>query len=102
MVVTVCAIPQLLDKLFQLRTQQGEQSKLSDNAITCLKQKVIIVFGGSYGIGGEIINIAKQYNSHIYSFSRSLSPTEGASDYRLYWGCNKENRAANPKSRISF
>ena len=61
----------LLDKLFQLRTQQGEQSKLSDNAITCLKQKVIIVFGGSYGIGGEIINIAKQYNSHIYSFSRT-------------------------------
>lgn len=61
----------LLDKLFQLRTQQGEQSKLSDNAITCLKQKVIVVFGGSYGIGGEIINIAKQYNSHIYSFSRT-------------------------------
>ena len=61
----------LLDKLFQLRTQQGEQSKLTDNAITSLKQKVIVVFGGSYGIGGEIINIAKQYNSHIYSFSRT-------------------------------
>ncbi len=61
----------LLDKLFQLRTQQGEQTQLTDEAVVSLKQKVIVVFGGSYGIGGEIINIAKQYNARIYSFSRS-------------------------------
>lgn len=61
----------LLDKLFQLRTQRGEQSQLSSLAIKSLKEKVIVVFGGSYGIGGEIIRIANQYNARIYSFSRT-------------------------------
>ena len=61
----------LLDKLFQLRTQPGEQNKLSNEAIENLKHKVVVVFGGSYGIGGEIISISQQYNAHIYSFSRS-------------------------------
>ena len=61
----------LLDKLFQLRTQTGEQKHLSDEAVAGLKDKVIVVFGGSYGIGGEIITIAQQHQAHIYSFSRS-------------------------------
>lgn len=61
----------LLDKLFQLRTQRGEQSQLSSLAIKSLKEKVIVVFGGSYGIGGEIVRIANQYNARIYSFSRT-------------------------------
>lgn len=61
----------LLDKLFQLRTQSGEQKHLSDEAVKGLKEKVIVIFGGSYGIGGEMIQIAQQYNAHVYSFSRS-------------------------------
>lgn len=61
----------LLDKLFQLRTQSGEQKHLSQQAIDGLKDKVIVVFGGSYGIGGEIITIAREHYAHIYSFSRS-------------------------------
>ena len=61
----------LLDKLFQLRTQSGEQKHLSQQAIDGLKDKVIVVFGGSYGIGGEIITIAREHHAHIYSFSRS-------------------------------
>ena len=61
----------LLDKLFQLRTQSGEQKHLSDEAVKGLKEKVIVIFGGSYGIGGEMIQIAQQYNARVYSFSRS-------------------------------
>ncbi|MBR4704392.1 MAG: bifunctional cytidylyltransferase/SDR family oxidoreductase [Paludibacteraceae bacterium] len=61
----------LLDKLFQLRTQSGEQKHLSDEALKGIKEKVIVIFGGSYGIGGEMIKIAQQYTSRVYSFSRS-------------------------------
>ena len=61
----------LLDKLFQLRTQTGEQKHLSEEALQGLKDKVIVIFGGSYGIGGEMITIGQQHHAHIYSFSRS-------------------------------
>ena len=61
----------LLDKLFQLRTQSGEQKHLSPQALKGIKEKVIVIFGGSYGIGGEMIKLARQHNAHIYSFSRS-------------------------------
>jgi 2-C-methyl-D-erythritol 4-phosphate cytidylyltransferase len=61
----------LLDKLFQLRTQIGEQKHLSDETLLGLKEKVLVIFGGSYGIGGEIIKIAQEYDAHVYSFSRS-------------------------------
>lgn len=61
----------LLDKLFQLRTASGEQKHLTNETLQGLKEKVIVVFGGSYGIGGEMIKIAQEYNAHAYSFSRS-------------------------------
>ena len=61
----------LLDKLFQLRTQHGNQKHLSEAAEKGLKEKVIVVFGGSYGIGGEMLRIGKEHNARIYSFSRS-------------------------------
>lgn len=61
----------LLDKLFQLRTQSGEQKYLSPESLQGLKEKVIVVFGGSYGIGGEIVAIGQQHGARIYSFSRS-------------------------------
>ena len=61
----------LLDKLFQLRTQNGTQKELTDVSQEGLKSKVIVVFGGSYGIGGEIVRIAGQHGAHIYAFSRS-------------------------------
>lgn len=61
----------LLDKLFQLRTQSGEQKYLSLDAINGLREKVIVVFGGSYGIGGEMVAIGRRHHARIYSFSRS-------------------------------
>lgn len=61
----------LLDKLFQLRTQSGEQKHLSVEAERGLKEKVIVIFGGSYGIGGEMTAIGRKHNARIYSFSRT-------------------------------
>lgn len=66
----------LLDKLFQLRTLQGVQDALTSDALNGLKNKVIVVFGGSYGIGGEIVRIATACGAHIHSFSRSQNHTD--------------------------
>lgn len=68
----------LLDKLFQLRTLRGTQDALTQDAVSGLKHKVIVVFGGSYGIGGEIVKLADKYGAHIYSFSRSQTNTDVA------------------------
>ncbi|MBQ9705695.1 MAG: SDR family NAD(P)-dependent oxidoreductase, partial [Paludibacteraceae bacterium] len=61
----------LLDKLFQLRNIEGSQKELSDKTREGLKDKVIVVFGGSYGIGGEIVRMVQAQNGRICSFSRS-------------------------------
>lgn len=61
----------LLDKLFQLRSLQSIETDLSAAALSSIKDKVVVVFGGSYGIGGEIMNIANNTQAKFYSFSRS-------------------------------
>lgn len=61
----------LLDKLFQLKSLHGQQDDLTDLAKNQLKSKVVVVFGGSYGIGGEIVNFIKSFGGCVYSFSRS-------------------------------
>lgn len=58
----------LLDKLFQLRSVEIEDITLSE---ALLSDKVMVVFGGSYGIGKSIVDLAKSYGIRVYSFSRS-------------------------------
>lgn len=66
----------LLDKLFQLRSviQQGE--KLTVQAKQKLSSSIIVVFGGSYGIGKDIVDICSAHGAHVYSFSRSITGTD--------------------------
>ncbi|MGM9825345.1 MAG: D-ribitol-5-phosphate cytidylyltransferase [Paludibacteraceae bacterium] len=61
----------LLDKLFQLRSIVGNKGKLTEETLEKLSGMVLVVFGGSYGIGGEIVDIARQNGARVYSFSRS-------------------------------
>ncbi len=63
----------LLDKLFQLRS-----FSLQDQAAFFeeLAGKVLVVFGGSYGIGAEVAAIARQYGARVYCFSRSMNQTD--------------------------
>ena len=61
----------LLDKLFQLKSSVCRQDKLLEEACNKLKSKVIVVFGGSYGIGRRICELCENKGSKIYSFSRS-------------------------------
>ena len=63
----------LLDKLFQIRSKQLSES-LQD--ISLLKNKVLVLFGGSSGIGSDIVKTAKTYGARIYSFSRTETDTD--------------------------
>ncbi|KAF2081900.1 bifunctional cytidylyltransferase/SDR family oxidoreductase [Flavobacterium sharifuzzamanii] len=58
----------LLDKLFQLRSVEIQDIELSREI---LSDKVMVVFGGSYGIGKSIVDLAEQNGVKVYSFSRS-------------------------------
>lgn len=61
----------LLDKLFQLRTQEGNSKHIFPVTQENMKGKVMVVFGGSYGIGEHVVNMAKELGVMVYSFSRS-------------------------------
>ncbi len=62
----------LLDKLFQLRSSTAG----SDADLSSLKGKVLVVFGGSSGIGAEIARIAVGNGAKVYSFSRTSTNTD--------------------------
>ncbi|NPA73563.1 MAG: bifunctional cytidylyltransferase/SDR family oxidoreductase, partial [Epsilonproteobacteria bacterium] len=53
------------EKIIQFRSL-SYQGKLCD-----LSHKVVVVFGGSSGIGKEIVLLAKKKNAKVYSFSKS-------------------------------
>ena len=61
----------LLDKFFQLRSLDYSSNFLCEKDKDKLKNKVIVVFGGSYGIGAEVIRVGKKCGAKTYAFSRS-------------------------------
>lgn len=58
----------LLDKLFQLRSVEIQNTELSNEF---LAEKVMVVFGGTYGIGKSIVDLALSKKIRVHSFSRS-------------------------------
>lgn len=73
----------LLDKLFQLKSLQGRQDALTKEAKQAINNKVVVVFGGSYGIGGEIVSTLNSLNGKVYSFSRSENGIDVANKQRV-------------------
>ncbi len=63
----------LLDKLFQLRTCHISSTDISASAAAGLPNKILVVFGGSYGIGEEVVKLAEELGITVYSFSRSAN-----------------------------
>ena len=61
----------LLDKLFQLRSIPDYSNGAPEITEEQMKGKVIVVFGGSYGIGKEVCELCRRYGVSPYSFSRS-------------------------------
>jgi 2-C-methyl-D-erythritol 4-phosphate cytidylyltransferase len=60
----------LADRIFQLRTSTGIKKELHPQG---LKDKVIVVFGASRGIGKSIMDIASEYGAKTCGFSRKLN-----------------------------
>jgi len=61
----------IADKLFQLKNQEFKTSDFETKNIKQIKNKCIVIFGGSYGIGKDIYNICKETDANVFSFSRS-------------------------------
>lgn len=66
----------LVDKLFQLKSQEGSQEALAESTKARLNGKVLVVFGGSYGIGADVARLAKENGAKIYCFSRSMNKVD--------------------------
>lgn len=66
----------LLDKLFQLHSFSLQEQ---EDAFNKLQDKVLVIFGGSYGIGAEMAAIAKKHGAKVHCFSRSLNGVDIAS-----------------------
>lgn len=62
----------LVDKLFQLKSQEGSQDALAKKTKEQLQGKVLVVFGGSYGIGADVARLAEGCGAKVYPYSRSL------------------------------
>lgn len=59
------------DKLFQSRSQFSLQNIASLQKLHQLNNQVLVVIGGSYGIGSDIIEMANKIGMKTYALSRS-------------------------------
>jgi 2-C-methyl-D-erythritol 4-phosphate cytidylyltransferase len=65
----------LADKLFQLTSSDLPAPGTDDLYRAALSGKVIVVFGGSYGIGADITQLATKFGATVHAFSRSSTNT---------------------------
>lgn len=65
----------IADKLFQLTSADHPAPLSEDEYHARLAGKTFVVFGGSYGIGGDIADLAKTYGATVKTFSRSSTNT---------------------------
>jgi ribitol-5-phosphate 2-dehydrogenase (NADP+) / D-ribitol-5-phosphate cytidylyltransferase len=65
----------LADKLFQLTDPLTEGVLTDDDYRRALSGKTLVVFGGSYGIGADIADLARKHGANVACFSRSMTKT---------------------------
>lgn len=65
----------LADKLFQLTSEGAPVELCEDQYRAALDGKVMVVFGGSYGIGSDIADLARAHGATVHTFSRSATNT---------------------------
>ena len=65
----------LADKLFQLTSRDVPAPATDDDYRTALSGRTMVVFGGSYGIGGDIAGLARSFGADVHVFSRSTTNT---------------------------
>jgi 2-C-methyl-D-erythritol 4-phosphate cytidylyltransferase len=65
----------LADRLFQVQSHDAPALQPADEVRKALTGKTVVVFGGAYGIGRDIVEIATEYSANVLSFSRSTTRT---------------------------
>ena len=65
----------IADKLFQLTSADQPLALSDDDYRAKLEGKTMVVFGGSYGIGGDIAELAAAHGATVKTFSRSSTGT---------------------------
>lgn len=65
----------LADKLFQLTSTDQPTAATDDEYRDALAGRTMVVFGGSYGIGAAIADLARSYGAHVHVFSRTSTGT---------------------------
>ncbi|MGH3359142.1 MAG: 2-C-methyl-D-erythritol 4-phosphate cytidylyltransferase [Nocardioidaceae bacterium] len=65
----------IADKLFQLTSHAAPAPRTVDEYRTALDGKTMVIFGGSYGIGADIAELAREYGADVHTFSRSSTRT---------------------------
>ncbi len=65
----------IADKLFQLASADKPSERSEDQFKAAFEGKTMVIFGGSYGIGGDIAAFARSYGAAVFSFSRSATNT---------------------------
>ncbi|WP_408897874.1 SDR family NAD(P)-dependent oxidoreductase [Nocardioides sp. R1-1] len=66
----------IADKLFQLTGIDLPRAKDDAGYRADLAGKTMVVFGGSYGIGADIAELARSYGATVLTFSRSTTNTD--------------------------
>lgn len=70
----------MMDKLFQLKSTEPNDVQIGAESFG---GKVAVVFGGSYGIGKNIVEMLEQSGAHVHSFSRSATHTDVGDDSQV-------------------
>jgi 2-C-methyl-D-erythritol 4-phosphate cytidylyltransferase len=65
----------IADKLFQLTSPDLPAPRDEAGYHEALEGKTVVVFGGSYGIGGDLVELARSYGANVCAFSRSTTGT---------------------------
>lgn len=65
----------IADKLFQLHSADTPAELSDADYRAALEGKTMVVFGGSYGIGGDIVKLASGFGATVHTFSRSSTNT---------------------------
>jgi ribitol-5-phosphate 2-dehydrogenase (NADP+) / D-ribitol-5-phosphate cytidylyltransferase len=65
----------IADKLFQLTSRFAPVRHVTADYSSSLSGKTVVVFGGSYGIGKDITDLAREHGADVFAFSRSSTGT---------------------------
>jgi 2-C-methyl-D-erythritol 4-phosphate cytidylyltransferase len=68
----------IADKLFQIGSTVAPPPASVEEYNERLSGKVMVVLGGSYGIGGDIVELARGFGATVCSYSRSQTGTDVA------------------------